>query len=63
MLLGLTDRDGGDLGVDVKHAIAVNVHQEVASALLVVAEEVDGGVILRRTFSISPRFTMHTYAQ
>lgn len=45
-LLSLTNRDGGDLGVHVQHAVPVHVHQVVPSALLVVTEEVDRPDIL-----------------
>ena len=37
----LTNGDGGDLSVDVKHAVAIHIHQVVPSALIVVTEEVD----------------------
>lgn len=42
----LTNGNGGDLSVDVQHAVAVHVHQIVSSALLVVTEEVDGTDVL-----------------
>ena len=47
-ILILTNRDGGDLSVDIKHAVAVHIHQIVPPALLVVTEEVDCTNILGR---------------
>lgn len=46
MLTLLTNRNGGDLGVDVQHAVPVHVHQVVSSAFIVVTEEVDGTDVL-----------------
>lgn len=42
----LTNRDRGDLCVDVQHAVVVHIHKVVALALLVVTEEVDCSNIL-----------------
>lgn len=36
-----TNGNGGDLRVDVQHAVIVHIHQVVAFALLIVTEEVD----------------------
>lgn len=47
-LLLLTNWDGGDLSVDIQHAVAVHVHQVVPPALLIVTEEVDCTDILGR---------------
>lgn len=35
-----TNGDGSNLSVDIQHAIAVNVHQVVPSALFIITEEV-----------------------
>lgn len=47
-VLILTNGDGGDLGVEVQHAVAVHVHQVVSPAVIVVAEEIDGAHVLQR---------------
>lgn len=44
----LTNWDGGDLSVDIQHAVAVHIHQVVPPALLIVTEEVDCTNILGR---------------
>lgn len=40
-VLLLTNRDGGDLSVEVQHAVSIHIYQVVAPALLIVTEEVD----------------------
>lgn len=47
-VLLLTNWDGGDLSVDIQHAVAVHIHQVVSPALLIVTEEVDRTNILER---------------
>ena len=44
----LTNWNGGDLSVDVQHAVAIHIHQVVPPALFIVTEEVDCTNILGR---------------
>lgn len=43
-----TNGDGGDLGVDVQHAVPVHIHQVVPATLVIVAEEMDRPNILQK---------------
>lgn len=53
-LVLLTNRNGGDLSVDVQHAVAVHVHQVVSSAVFIVTKEVDCTNILQtNTFGLT----------
>lgn len=51
----LTNGDGGDLSVEIQHAVAVHIHQVVPPAFLVVTEEIDRTDILERDiFTLKP---------
>lgn len=42
----LTYGDGGDLGIEIQHSVAIHVDQVIASALFVIAEEVHSLCVL-----------------
>lgn len=47
-VLLLTNWDGGDLSVEVQHAVVVYIYQVITPTLFIVTKEVDGPHVLKR---------------